>query len=248
MASRTRTPFLTAHWRWLLMVNYRVDPAVLEPMVPRGTELDLWRGECLASMVGFLFDDTKLFGRVPIPLHRRFDEVNLRFYVKRVVDGEERRGVVFVKELVPSRSVTFVARTLFREKYERAPMRYRIDWRDEANKAQGGDFCYQWRQGNEWSTLRAETAGPLKPLEHGSLAEFITEHYWGYSRQRDGGTLEYAVEHPRWGVWDAESVRFEADVASLYGAEFATALSSQPHSALVAEGSDVSLFWGVRIA
>ncbi len=230
------------------MVNYRVDPAALEPLVPRGTELDLWQGECLASMVGFLFDDTKLFGRVPIPLHRRFDEVNLRFYVKRVVDGEERRGVVFVKELVPSRSVTFVARTLFREKYERVPMRYRIDWLREGEPEQGGGFCYQWRQGGDWSTLSARTVGPLTPLEPGSLAEFITEHYWGYSQQRDGGTLEYAVEHPRWRVWDAEAVRFEADVASLYGPECVAPLSAEPHSALVAEGSDVSLYWGVRIA
>ena len=47
--------FLTAEWRALLMVNSAVEPAVLAPHLPRGLELDLWQGEALVSMVGFLF-------------------------------------------------------------------------------------------------------------------------------------------------------------------------------------------------
>jgi len=33
-------PFLTAEWRKLAFANYPVDPAVLQPCLPFGTELD----------------------------------------------------------------------------------------------------------------------------------------------------------------------------------------------------------------
>ena len=46
-------PFLTARWIHLAMLNYEVDPAILAPHVPAGTELDPWQGDMLVSMVGF---------------------------------------------------------------------------------------------------------------------------------------------------------------------------------------------------
>ena len=246
--SRRRAPFLTAEWRSLVMVNYQVDPAILEPYVPFGTELDTYRGTCLVSMVGFLFDKTRVFGRVPIPWHSRFEEVNLRFYVRRQRGDEVRRGVVFIKELVPSRSVTWVARTLFQENYQRLPMGHTIDWYDPTAEEEGGRFCYRWRFGGGWSELVASTAGPLSALQPGGLSAFITEHYWGYSRQSSGGTLEYQVEHPPWRVWEVESCACQTEVAPLYGAEFVASLSQRPHSALVAEGSPVAVYRGQAMA
>ena len=108
-------PFLTAQWRYLVVINSEVEPRILQPCVPRGTELDLFDGLCFVSMVGFLFDETRLFARLTVPLHASFEEANLRFYVKRHVGADVRRGVVFVKELVPSRSVICVARWVFHE-------------------------------------------------------------------------------------------------------------------------------------
>jgi uncharacterized protein YqjF (DUF2071 family) len=87
-------PFLTAEWRDLAMLNYEIDAAVLRPFVPAGTELDAWGGRTFVSVVGFRFLGTRVRG-VPVPGHRDFEELNLRFYVRRVADDGPRRGVVF---------------------------------------------------------------------------------------------------------------------------------------------------------
>ena len=87
-------PFLTARWRYLAMLNYEVPPEALAPLVPAGTELDSWQGKTFVSVVGFLFLDTRVLG-IAIPGHRDFEEVNLRFYVRRKAAGRlaARRGL-----------------------------------------------------------------------------------------------------------------------------------------------------------
>jgi uncharacterized protein len=238
-----RAPFLTAAWRSLAMLNWAVDPALLAPRVPEGTELDTWEGTAYASLVGFLFLDTRVLG-IGVPFHRDFEELNLRFYVRRTVGDEVRRGVVFVKEVVPRRAIAALARLAYGENYVAHPMRHRIALEPDT----GGSVEYGWRIGGRWSSLRAEVEGPARPLEAGSEAEFIAEHYWGYARQRGGGTVEYRVEHPRWRAWAATAARVEADLAALYGGALADALSGEPRSAFVAEGSEIVVRRGVRIA
>ena len=103
--------FLKAEWRYLAMLNYEVDPALVAAYVPPGTELDRFDGKAFISLVGFLFLNTKILG-ISVPFHRNFDEVNLRFYVRRSVDGVVKRGVVFIREIVPRRAIAAVARLL----------------------------------------------------------------------------------------------------------------------------------------
>jgi uncharacterized protein YqjF (DUF2071 family) len=225
--------FLTAAWRWLVMLNWEVDPAILRPLVPRGTELDAWQGRTFASVVGFIFDDTRLLG-VPVPFHRRFEEVNLRFYVGREGPEGWRRGVCFVREIVPRWAVAALARAVYNERYVALPMRHRVDLGDD-----GGSVEYGWRHRGRWCSVRAKVSGASMPLVAGSEEEFITEHYWGYAAQRDGGTVEYRVEHPSWRVWAADEAVLDADVAALYGPAFADALSAPPSSAFVADGSPI---------
>jgi uncharacterized protein YqjF (DUF2071 family) len=228
--------FLTAEWRSLAMVNYTIDPAVLAPFVPRGVELDLWRGEAVVSMVGFLFQRCRVFG-IAWPGLSDFEEVNLRFYVRRTVGAEVRRGVVFVKEIVPSRIVAFAARAFYNERYAAMPMRHTVT---------EGRLEFGWRHRGKWERLAATTDGKPAAIAPGSEEEFIFEHYWGYVRQRDGGTTEYAVEHPRWRVWPVTKATLECEVAALYGPEFVPALAAAPRSAFVAEGSAVQVRRGVR--
>ena len=234
MAVSSETPrFLTAEWRQLAMVNFAVDPAVLTPLVPRGTELDAWNGTTLVSAVGFRFLRTRLLG-MPIPLHRNFEEVNLRFYVRREHPDGLRRGVVFVKELVPRRAIAAVARYLYNENYLALPMAHRVESRGDVSQV-----LFRWRHAEAWGELGLETVGPPALPADGSEEEFVTEHYWGYVRQRDGSTLEYRVEHPRWRVWQARAPRFVCDVAALYGPGLVGALAAEPRSAFLAEGSPV---------
>jgi uncharacterized protein YqjF (DUF2071 family) len=241
-----RRPFLTATWRYLAMLNYEVDPVLLRPLVPAGTELDTWEGQTLASIVGFRFLDTRLLG-LPVPGHGSFDEVNLRFYVRRRAgDGNWRRGVVFVKEIVPRRAIAVVARICYNEPYIACPMRHEISMGD-AELGRSGSVRYEWYHRGQWHRLQARTEGEPRAIAVGSEEEFITEHYWGYTGQRDGGCEEYQVEHPRWSVWKVTSTSFECDIAPLYGPGFVESLNGQPRSAFLADGSAVSVHRGTRL-
>ena len=240
-AGAVRRPFLTARWERLLLLNYPCDAALLRPLVPAGTTLDTWEGSSWVSLVGFLFLDTRLRG-LPIPWHRDFEEVNLRFYVRRTVNGEVRRGVVFVKELVPRRAIAWVARHLYNEPYEAVSMTHRVE-----RVAGGESLSYGWQYRGERYAMEARTDGRPAPSPPGSAVEFITEHYWGYTAQPDGGTIEYRVDHPRWRVWDARAVRLSGAWTALYGPELGGVLSRRPATAFVAEGSAVQVFRGRRI-
>jgi uncharacterized protein YqjF (DUF2071 family) len=231
--------FLRAEWRSLIMVNYAIDPAALVAHLPRGVELDLWQSEALVSMVGFLFLRTRVLG-VPVPFHQDFEEVNLRFYVRRQTRKGWQRGVVFIREIVPKRVIATVARVVYNEPYVALPMRHRV--------SQGaGDYEFGWRFSGRDFALGAEAVGEPAPLAAGSAEEFIFEHYWGYTRRRDGGTVEYQVEHAPWRVWQTSRTWLKGDVGALYGARFGEALAQPPRSAFVAEGSPVLVRRGVRI-
>ncbi|MCA9947052.1 MAG: DUF2071 domain-containing protein, partial [Anaerolineales bacterium] len=233
--------FLTAEWRYLVMLNYHIDPEVLRPFLPNGTELDSWQGQTFISIVGFMFRNTRMLG-LPIPGHINFEELNLRFYVRRQGAEGWRRGVVFIKELVPRWAIATTARLVYNENYISLPMRHQIERRDRETAV-----TYQWRWQNKWHSVQIQANGQPQPLQTGSQEEFITEHYWGYARQRDGGTVEYQVEHPPWNVWQAATYQFECDVASLYGPTFAPALQATPASAFLADGSAVTVRQGTRI-
>ena len=225
--------FLTAAWHHLLMLNYEMDPALLQPLVPRGTVLDTHDGRTWGSLVGFRFVDTRVLG-VPVPFHRDFDEINLRFYVRREVNGEVRRAVVFVRELVPRVAIALLARAVYNEPYTALPMRSTIT-AGPPLRAQ-----YAWRLDGHWHSFGGTASGPFEVPAAGSAGEFITEHYWGYTRQRDGSTVEYRVEHPQWGVAPVRDVVVDADLKALYGDAIAS-LMVRPASAFLADGSDVSV-------
>jgi uncharacterized protein len=239
---KTERPFLTADWRDLVMLNYCVEPAVLGPYVPRGTELDAFEGRTFVSVVAFRFLKTRLSGRLAIPFHSNFDEVNLRFYVRREERGELRRGVVFMAEIVPRRAIAVIARLAYNENYSSFPMTRRI-----SRTADGGEFRYGWSVRQSSYAIGARTTGqPALPLDS-SAEQFITEHYWGYARQRDGSTVEYRVEHEPWRVWNAASASFSGDAGATYGSQFKNLLAEKPYSAFVGDGSPVKVFRGRKL-
>lgn len=234
-----RRAFLTAEWRYLVMLNYAADPDALGPLIPAGTVLDPWQGRSLVSLVGFRFLDARVLG-LAVPLHRNFDEVNLRFYVRRhLPGGEVRRGVVFVRELVARAAVALLARLAYNEPYRVVPMRSTVP---AAPVEAPGRLAYEWRAGGAWQRIAATALGTPAVPDPTSEAAFVTAHHWGYTRQRDGGTVEYEVAHPAWRVWRASVPVLEADVAQLYGPALAPALSGPPASALIAEGSSVIVY------
>lgn len=236
--------FLTAEWRWLAMLNYRVPRELLQPLVPRGTMLDLWHGAAYVSVVGFLFRKTRLFG-LRIPLHGLFEEVNLRFYVRREVDGEIRRGVTFIRELVPKPAVSIIARLAYNEPYRTVPMRHRMGMIGPAGRPLSVE--YAWRVGSEWCGMRLFPEGEPYATEPGSEEEFIANHHWGYTRRRTGGTTEYHVRHPAWRVSRGVHGLIIGDLSRLYGHDFAPVLARAPYSAYFAGGSMVEVHRPVRV-
>ena len=238
-----RRVFLSAEWRDLVILNYEVDPSLLHGYVPPGTELDSFDGRTYVSLVGFRFLQTKIYGRFAIPFHTNFDEVNLRFYVRRVEAGEVRRGVVFIREIVPRAAISLIARLAYGENYTSLPMRHDVNL-----TAAGGLASYAWRVNGDWCAMEARVSGAGAHAREGSVEQFITEHFGGYTKRRGGGSLEYRVEHEPWRVWTSREAGFKGNAESLYGPELGRIIRRRPDSAFVANGSSVLVYTGKRIA
>jgi uncharacterized protein YqjF (DUF2071 family) len=235
--------FLTAEWRYLAMLHYAVDPSLLVPFVPHGTELDEFAGTTYMSLVGFRFEHTRVHG-LWIPFHSDFDEVNLRFYVRRTVGREVRRGVVFVREIVPRWAIAKVAQVCYGERYVALPMAHRIS--EPVSEGGTVNAEYRWRADGKWNVLRAEGKGRAETPPEQSREAFFTEHYWGYAAS-PSGAIEYRVEQDRWRAWPATSAGFMGDMSELYGSALAARLQNSPDCALIAEGSAVTVLPGQRI-
>jgi uncharacterized protein len=224
--------FLQAEWRKLAMANYSVDRNLLESYLPHKTEIDLWKDTCYVSLVGFMFQNTKVLG-FKIPFHIHFEEVNLRFYVRYKDQNEWRRGVVFIKEIVPKPALTFVANTLYKENYETMPMRHSWERRNDSLTVE-----YRWRKKN-WNSFKVQTSVEHYPIENGSEEEFITEHYWGYTKINNTKTSEYGVEHPKWDVYKTKDYAIDVDFENTYGENFSFLKNEKPKSVFLAEGSEI---------
>lgn len=226
--------FLEAEWRKLAMANYAVDSKLLVPYLPNKTEIDLWNNTCYVSLVGFLFQNTKIRG-FKIPFHINFEEVNLRFYVRYNNNGEWRRGVVFIKEIVPRPALTFVANTIYRENYQTLPMKH--TW---APTPENLRVEYQWKK-KQWNSFEITAEKTPCLIQTGSEEEFITEHYWGYTKIGSNKTSEYQVEHPTWQVYPVKDYRITVDFGEVYGKQFDFLKNEKPLSVFLAEGSEIKV-------
>lgn len=227
--------FLTAQWKNLIMANYAVNPECLKKYIPAGTELDLWNGNCYISLVGFLFNDTKILG-FRIPKHTDFEEVNLRFYVRRFENGEWKRGVVFIQEIVPKRAITFVANTFYKENYRTLAMQHQNKLEAEILKV-----SYSWNNQKKTNHIAVNAYDFITPIEEGSEAEFIMEHYFGYTKYNDKKTYEYEVKHPKWNQYSIKNYDINVDFKNLYGENFSFLNNLQPLSVFLAEGSKINV-------
>jgi uncharacterized protein YqjF (DUF2071 family) len=225
--------FMKAEWRKLAIINYETDPEILEKYLPEGTELDFYHGKCYVSLVGFMFLNTKLLG-LPIPFYRNFEEVNLRFYVKKKEKNTWKRGVVFIKEIVPKYALSFVANTFYKENYKTMPMNHQIQVSDDELTVQ-----YSWKD-KSWHSIRLTAEINPLPMETDSEFEFITEHYFGFTK-RENKTSEYEVCHPKWDHYPVKNYQLDIEFNTLYGKEFEFLNNQEPISVMLAEGSEIEV-------
>ncbi|MES2240950.1 MAG: DUF2071 domain-containing protein [Bacteroidota bacterium] len=227
--------FLNAQWKNLALINFEIDAKLLEKYIPAGTELDIWNNKCYVSLVGFIFKETRVLG-LKIPFHVDFEEVNLRFYVKRFEKGDWKRGVVFIEEIVPKKAITFIANSLYQEHYETQKMRHKI-----LENKNTKTFIYQWKVDKKWNTIKLETKKEATEIEIDSESEFITEHYFGYTKCDNITTFEYEVKHPRWEQLEVINFMLKVDFQKNYGADFSVLQNAKPISVFLAKGSNIKV-------
>jgi uncharacterized protein len=229
--------FLSATWEYLAMFNYEVDPEVLKPHLPPFTEIDYFEGKAIVSVVGFLFNNTKVMG-VKWPGFVNFEEVNLRYYIKYFDGKEWKRGVGFISEIVPSKIIATTANVLYNEHYSTAKMSHILNV--ENNKL---SIEYFWQKRNGYKNVMQISASAFaQKIEPNSEAEFIFEHYYGYNKFNETTTIEYSLAHPIWEVYPVISHILDYNVEELYGAEFVPFLQNvNPLSVMLAKGSAVNV-------
>lgn len=222
--------FLSAYWENLILINYEIDPNILKPFIPKGTQLDSFNGKYYVSIVGFMFKDTKVLG-LKLPYHINFEEVNLRFYVKH----NDKRGVVFIKEIVPKSLITLVANSIYHEHYQTNKIKH--SWSENDNHK---EFQYQWKLNQQWQYISVKTEKQTSNIKDNSEEQFITEHYFGYTKHKNK-TFEYEVTHPTWKqlkVIDFDiNINFEAN----YGEHFKILQTLKPTSVILAKGSKITV-------
>ena len=226
--------FLKAEWRRLAIANYAIDPQILIKYLPYKTELDIWENTCFVSLVGFMFLNTRLKG-IRIPFHSNFEEVNLRFYVRYKESGIWKRGVVFIKEIVPKPALTFVANTIYKENYETMKMAH--SW---VNANGLITVEYKWKKA-DWNNFKVVASDNQIPIASGSEEEFITEHFWGYTFLSSNKTSEYEVTHPTWNVYSVKEYSIDVNFENVYGQEFKFLKDQLPKSVFLAEGSEIQV-------
>lgn len=229
--------FLSAHWENLIMANYEIHPDLLAPYLPKGVELDLFNNKAYVSLVGFMFKKTSLFN-IPIPLLGTFEEINLRFYVKRMEGDTIKRGVVFINETVPYKLVAWLANKLYKEHYTVVPTRNKTVHTNMFKNIQ-----YGWKKSNQWNSIEVTVSNTSEAMAVESLEEFIFEHYYGYTKVNSQHTQEYRVNHPRWNINKVMEYSIQCNFKEMYGEAFSILSDTAPASVIMAEGSPVSVQW-----
>jgi uncharacterized protein YqjF (DUF2071 family) len=237
---------MQAEWRQLVMLSYAVNPSLLSSWVPEPLELNFWKGKTFITLVGLMNRNVRVVG-IPVPFHRSFEQVNLRFYVRRKTEAGFRPGVMFIKQIVPREVIAAAARQIYREHVISLPMKHDFQLNPKVQRGDRFSIRYSWKVKNEWMEIAAETKGePFEPKKN-SLERFIAERYWGYSGLASREVIEYHVEHPPWIVRNVQQVKLNGDFANFYGKTIGKILKSSPDLAFVATGSKAYLFTPLKI-
>ena len=228
--------FLKASWENLIMANYEVEPALLMPYLPKGVELDFYQSKTYVSLVGFMFKNTSLFG-VPIPFFGSFEEINLRFYVRKIEGEKIKKGVVFINETVPFKIVALLANKLFKEHYISIPTKHSIHIDIKKN------IKYEWKRNRKWNSISVSANIEKHTIEAETMEQFIFERYFGFTKINDNLSQEYRINHAKWMTNNIIEAEVTCDFENMYGKSFSVLNNTAHSSIMLAEGSLISVDW-----
>lgn len=202
--------------------------------MPDGLTADTIDGSAFLSLVSFGFNDTKVKG-IKVPYHVNFPEINLRFYVKEA--GSGRRGVVFIRELVPRFMVSLFANLLYNENYRTHSMSSSLD-------SVGGKIRCAYTVDENRKKYSISVNAEDKPFlpAADSIEHFFKEHEWGFGKSKSGGKLVYRVVHPYWEIYPVIDFGLNFDFAAIYGIKWQFLNVQEPYSVVFAKGSEIKIF------
>jgi uncharacterized protein YqjF (DUF2071 family) len=226
-------PFVTAVWSDLFIISFPVADYILLPFLPTGLTLDKFQGSAYVSVVAFHFGQVHVLG-IPSPIRQlaNFPQWNLRFYVRL---GDER-GIVFIKEYVPTTIVANCVRWLYNEPYVAAPLAF-----VPHETATSRRVCYILSVDNHVQTIWTNTTSPPKLPEPNTMGEFVTKQGWGCGQSRRGKSMRFKVTHAPWRNYSIANSSINVDFELLYGAKWAFLDTMKPDSIILCEGSPVSV-------
>ena len=236
----TQKPLMRARFSELVALNFSIDPAILQPLVPRGLELDFFKDETYVSLIAMMLRDVRVFG-FPIHIASGFEEINLRFYVRRRVGDSYRKGACFLKDYVSGAAAAWVLGRIFKAEFGRLKLKHKNSGFDPKEENAIPEVDYQWKVDDHMNRVRVKAREKVQRMGADTKVGFILNHNNEYSC-RNGKTLEYAMARPQWVVWNAAQANFTCDVRKLFGPEFEKPLSRRPASVFVTSGSEVVIY------
>jgi len=224
--------FMTAEWRRLINLTYAVEPALLQPHLPRGLALDVIDGKAFVGLVPFSFEKICLRG-YRIPFHTRFPEINLRFYVRH----GDRRGVVFLQECAPKAAVVWLARKKYNEPYRKMRMQETVRMGTGSFSVRQSIWC-----GGKKNFVEVEAGlNAFVPAAH-THDHYFKELEFGFGSGHDGKTKLYRVHHPAWEIFPVQRVQVDLDFAVIFGKKWAFLSGEKPFNAALVKGSAVQVY------
>lgn len=227
--------FLQADWNKLICANYIIDPKILEKYIPFGTILDLHQEKCYVSLVCFKYSNTQLFG-IKFPFYKNFEEINLRFYVKREISpGIWRKEAAFTQLFFPKRPLTFIANFIYKENYKTRPIKHTL------KKNEFHDVTTYYIKNKKWFHISVSYDRKLHPIVKTSSEYFFHGHLWGTAKVNSKSSTSYKIEHPEWKTYSITNWEINVDFGSLFGNDFKFLNAIKPESVMMTEGSKVTV-------
>lgn len=248
MSVATKKPAVSyqASWHDMVVINFDIEPRIVEMHLPPGLEVDLYNDHSFISLVALKCRDTVIKG-IRIPFHSNYAQLQLRCYVKRTDGDTTRRGTFFIKRFVPSRRVARLMSWWTGQKYQHMRIRTHVSGFQETDPNIMPEAQYECFVNGRWNKIKIKARSQRRKLRPESKDQFILDHQYAY--YSDGkNTFEYLVDHPPWLIWDAASGALDCDVEALFGKEFARPMKHRPSSVMLARGSDVTVYQSTKIA
>jgi hypothetical protein len=209
-------------WSHLIFIHWRVDAALVAPLLPEGLVPDEYDGSSWVGLIPFVLDRATVLGSPPVPYFGNFVEINVRLYAR---DSAGRRGVVFVSLEASRLAAVLAARALFSLPYIWARTRLSVT---------AGEYRYtstrHLNRGSHTDIVARPGAGAARG---DPLADFLTAR-WALFTSTRGRTISLRNHHEPWPIFTAELVSI--DDTLLAAAGFTELAVRAPDSVLYSPG------------